>query len=67
MTARKAKPPTNVVSLADYRRRHGAVAPSDPDPRLMQKARVIAEFATSIGVDLRLVAAIQRGDIPPVA
>jgi hypothetical protein len=60
MSARKKL--TNVVSLADYRRREVA-PPTLPDPRILYKARLVIEFAESIGIDLRLLAAMARGDI----
>ena len=68
MTARKPKPPSNVVLLADRRRPMPAVtvAPDYDGPGL-ENARIVLEFARRLGVDMRLVAAIQRGDIPPVA
>ena len=59
MSARKK--PANVVSLAEYRQRGAATLP--PDPRILYKARLIIEFAESIGIDLRLLAAMARGDI----
>jgi len=67
MSARKPKPPSNVVSLAAYRKRNLVKRPPSSDGEIMHRARVIAEFASSLGVDLQLVAAIQRGDVPPVA
>jgi hypothetical protein len=58
---------TNVVSLADRRPLPAAaVAPDYSGPGL-ENARLVARVASRLGVDLRLVAAIQRGDIPPVA
>jgi hypothetical protein len=62
MTARKPKA-TNIVSLANRRRPSVGVAPQQPDPRLMEKVRLIVEMADTFGVDLRVAAAIQRGDI----
>jgi hypothetical protein len=61
----KSKPPGNVVSLAAYRRSPVVAAPTEPDPHFMEKAQLVADYATAIGVDLRLAAAVQRGDIPP--
>ena len=65
---RKPKPPSNVVSLAKRRQPSVTVAsgyPTGVDP--LENARMVAKLARRLGVDLRLVAAIQRGDIPPVA
>jgi hypothetical protein len=68
MSARTAQPPGNVVSLAECRRQLPTMtmAPDYSGPGL-ENARIVAEFARRLGCDLRLVAAIQRGDIPPAA
>lgn len=68
MSARTPKKPTNVVSLAEHRRSPGAVAVAPAYPAgadALENARMVAHLARRLGVDLRLVAAIQRGDIPP--
>jgi hypothetical protein len=66
MSARRKKP-TNVISLAEFRQPTAAsVAPSYSGPDALDNARIVAEFARRLGVDLRLVAAIQRGDLPDV-
>ena len=41
----------------------GAAAPRQPDPNLMETIRLVVELANTFGVDLRVAAAIQRGDI----
>ena len=59
--------PSNVVSLSDYREREELALRVVPAADPLKGARVIADLATSIGIDLRIALAIQRGDIPPVA
>jgi hypothetical protein len=34
-------------------------------PKAVEKARLVAHLAGRLGIDLRLVAAIKRGDISP--
>lgn len=66
MAASKRKMPSNVVSLADFRRSPiAAVASScSGGPDALENARLVAWLVRTLGVDLRLVAAIQRGDVP---
>lgn len=66
MSARKPKPPANVVSLADYRQ-HGVAASPDAAPQMMEKIRLVVWLADTYGVDLCVAAAVQRGGIPLVA
>lgn len=68
MSTRKFKQPTNVVSLANFRQPPTtAVVLDNTVQDGLENARLVAEVARHLGVDLRLVAAIQRGDITPIA
>ena len=60
MSARQTKP-TNVVSLAEHRKKRELVAALEPG--LVEKARLISCLATAWSVDLRPAVAIQRGEI----
>jgi hypothetical protein len=62
MSARKKKA-TNVVSLADFRRPSVGSTTPQPDPDLMKKIRLVVWAANTLGVDLRVAAAVQRRDI----